>query len=86
MGDVGPISYNNFLIHHFHDQTDPVCEDVSASKGGNESMKGGNGPTIDTTIRDTLSPQEADITPTLHVYNPTSLKTTCLQILVGSAL
>ena len=86
MGDVGLISYNNFLLLHFQNPTDPVCEDDSASKGGNETTKGGNASTVDTTIRDTLSPQEADITPTPLIYNQTSLKTACLQILVGSAL
>ena len=86
MGDVGFTSYNNFLLHHFQNPTNPVSEDNSGSKGGNENMKGGNVPTVDKTIRDELSPQEADITPALPVYNLTSLKAACLQIMVGSAL
>ena len=86
MGDAGFTSYNNFLLHHFQNPTDPVSEDKSGSKGGNKNTKGGNTPTADQTIRDELSPQEADITPAPLIYNPTSLKTACLHILVGSAL
>ena len=86
MGDVGFTSYNNFLLHHFQNPTDPVSEDNSGSKGGNENMKGGNVPTIDKTSSNEPSSQETEITTVSPVHNPTSLKSACLQIMVGSAL
>ena len=84
--DSGSISANTSLQHHSLNPTIPLCEDDSGRKGENRTMKGGNVPTTSTTQSTELATDEPDPTSTFPTQNPITLKSACLQTMVGSAL
>ena len=84
--DNGSISANTSLINHSLNPTKPVSGDDGDNKGGNKTMKGGNIPTTGTAHLKELAAEVSTPPPTFPTQTPISLKSACLQTMVGCAL
>ena len=63
-----------------------MSEDDGDNKGGNKTMKGGNVPTTGTAHLTELAADVSTPPPIFPTQNPISLKSACLQTMVGCAL